>query len=71
MWLIGLPKNKIINCQVSEARETLTGGVQLEIVDYGMYVNEAWASVCMSFEAQPSVCMISSLAILEWEPFSS
>ena len=33
--------------------ETLTGVVQMEIVDYGMYVNEAQALlVCMSFEAR-------------------
>ena len=32
-------------------------GVQMEIVDYCMYVKEALASVHMSFEAQASVCM--------------
>ena len=36
--------------------ETLQG-LQMEIVDYGTCVNEARASVCMSFEAWTSVHM--------------
>ena len=39
------------------ASETFTVGIQMEIVDYGMYVNESRGSVCMPFEVLVSVRM--------------